>query len=286
MRYVWVLSVLLIGAWLPALAQECPDGYRKTGEQVEQTADATIIHPVCERIKTDKSAAVKARYCKAKAYIAKDQEGLRALNFSADVEQFERFEEVSTEQKAELQKKAVDALLDQGLEVAEKGVEAAKSLNPWSVNKAITQLKAKGFSNERVLSAMRRVAATKNKPEMAEAYKLFVKEAQAAKEGWDTGKDMAMERDTAGLRLLLGALKVMQNNPELGLAVTSVEFGENLAYLYYLNGAIAEQGALTDQKLATLARLSAQIKSHVGDLKKAKADWAKTGKSGVPDCSS
>ena len=279
------LSMLIV-AHLPAYANDCPAGSHKVGEQREETANKIIIHPVCE-YDTDDLAGVtaQAQFCRAVGHIRKDQEGLRALNFRVDVEQFDKFEEVSREQKAALEKKVMDALLDQALEGAQKGADAAKSLNPWSVNTAIKKLKASGFGNERIISAMRAVARTKGKPAIAETYKFLVEEVKGAKEAYDTDSDMAKEPDTATLRFLLGALKIVQKNPELGLAVTTVEFGESAAYLGFLNSAVAAQADLTDQKLVNEIRLAAQLRKHVAGKKKARADWVKAGNSGDPECS-
>jgi hypothetical protein len=67
---------LLIGAWFPALAQECPEGYRKTGEQVEETADATIIHPVCQKQATPKPQPAPTETAAAMTESAADLVGI------------------------------------------------------------------------------------------------------------------------------------------------------------------------------------------------------------------
>lgn len=259
----------------------CPAGYTKVGEQSEVVGDEEIVHPVCESLRP----ASADEFCRMKGLAQSDVDAIKAIDFKADVEQFEQFEALGKKEKAAFQKKALMAALDQGLEAAEKGVDAAKSLNPWSVNTAIKDLKARGYDNELLFSAMRKVAAAKNKPDKVEAYKAFVKLAKAGYEGYETGKDMREEPDNARLRFLLGALKVMQGNPELGLMVTGAEFGESLGWLYYLNKLQNERMDITDTKLRLLGQLSDNLKAHIDAMKSARSAWnAETGQAGDPSC--
>lgn len=256
---------------------DCPPGYHKVGEDIEETATETIVHSRCKRDAISAEASARARFCKARELIGKDQDGLRALDFQSDVAEYEKFQGLARDQKASFEHKAFDAVLDQAFEIAEKGADAIKPLNPWSVNKAIKSLKSQGYANEAVFSAMRKVASAKDKPARVEAFKAFIKGFKVGHESADTAIDMHEDPKNAEWRLALGALKILQGNPELGLVVTSVEFGESFAYLYYLNDQIAEKDALTDQKLSSLAQLSDNMKKHVVDLKSAKADWQKAG---------
>lgn len=260
----------------------CPAGYHKTGEQTEETPDAIIVHPICEPNPRPASAD---DFCKMKSLTTADIAAIKAIDFRADVESYQEFEALSTEQKASFEHKAFMAALDQGLEMADKGIDAAKSLNPWSVNTAIKDFKARGFDNPTLFAAMRKVAAAKGKPEAAEAYKAFVKLAKAGYEGYETGKDMRKDPDNAQLRFLLGALKVMQNNPELGLAVTTAEFGESYAWLYWLDRLQNERMDITETKLKQLAGLSANLKAHTGAMKAARNRYRQdTGDPGDPAC--
>lgn len=236
------------------------------------------------------SAAEKAgaRFCAAKLALAADQNAIRQLGFASDVERFEMFEDVAKEQKSELQRKVFDALLDQGLEAIGLAVDSAKSLNPWNVNNAVKMLEEKGFRNRAVAAALRRVAATKDKPAMAAAYHQFAEVAKAAKEGWNTGSDMASDQKNSEMRLLLGALKVAQGNPELGLLVTGVELGESLAYLVYVSGRVNDLTRSTDDKLLRVGTLSQRLKGHVDAVRASRSQWrhAMGIASGEPRCSS
>lgn len=264
---------------------DCPPGYHKVGEDTEETATEIILHSICKRNAASPETLARTRFCKARGLIAGDQKGLLALDFKSDVAEYEKFQAIASDQKTSFEHKAFDAVLDQAFEVAEKGADAIKPLNPWSVNQSIKKLKSQGYANETLFAAMRKVAAAKDKPARVEAFKAFIKGFKTGHEGADTAIDMHEDPGNAGWRLALGALKIVQGNPELGLVVTSVEFGESFAYLYYLNDQLAEKDVLTDQKLSSLARLSANLKKHVSELKSAKADWQKAGGTGnEPSC--
>lgn len=223
------------------------------------------------------SAAEKtgAQYRKARLRVTAGQEAIRQLGFTTDSERFALYEGVAREQKEELQNKIFDALFDQALEGTTMLAQSAKSLNPWNVNKAIEMLKEKGFKNEAVMKALRKIASVQGKPEMAAAYKEFTECVKAAKEGWNTGKNQAKEPEHAEAHLALGMLKVLQGNPELGLIVTAVEFSESIAYLYYLTGEVKELTKVTDEKLKTLATLSEKLKKDVAEMNAAKKAWQK-----------
>ncbi|OGA72354.1 MAG: hypothetical protein A3G27_07545 [Betaproteobacteria bacterium RIFCSPLOWO2_12_FULL_66_14] len=227
-------------------------------------------------------------FCIAKRTLAADQKAIRAMGFAIDTERFEMFGNVAREQKAELEQKLFDALLDGGLEATGMMVNSAASLNPWNVNNAVNMLRSKGFGNQTVIAALRRVAAQKNKAAMATAYHQFVEVAKAAKEGWSTGSAIASDPRNAELRLLLGALKVMQGNPELGLVVTGAEVGESLAYLVYLNGRVGELSSMTDEKLSRLSTLGKRLKDHVDAMRTSRTAWRQAMgiNSGDPTCRS
>jgi len=230
--------------------------------------------------------ALAARVCAARRTLAADQSAIRALGFGIDVERFEMFADVAKAQKAELEHKVFGALFEQAFEATGKAVESAKSLNPWNVNQAADLLEAKGFGNPAVIAALRRIARQRDKPAMAAAYQQFAAAVNGAKEGWSTGSGMAKDPDNAKLRLLVGALKVVQGNTDLGMAVTTAELGESLAYLVYVNGRVNELTKVSDEKLARLATLGNRVKGHVEDVRTARTAWRKAVviKTGEPTC--
>jgi hypothetical protein len=241
------------------------------------------------RVEYEGSQAQKlaSHFCLTKQALAADQNAIRHLGFAGDTERFEMFAKVAQDQKAELKHKVFDALLDQGLEATGLALDTARSLNPWNVNKAADTLKAKGFGDARVIAALRHIARQKGKPAIAAAYHDFSEAAKSAKEGWSTGSGMTKDPEYADLQLLVGALKIMQGNYELGLAVTTAELGESLAYLTYVSGQVSDLTRLSDDKLSRLTTLTERLRGHVNDMKKTKQDWQKSiGNAGEPTCSS
>jgi hypothetical protein len=247
---------------------QCKPGDLLVGEDAEN-------YYCRSRAQYEGSAAQRAaaQFCSAKRTLGADQNAIRQLGFSLDTERFEMFAEVSREQKAELQNRVLDALLDYGFEATAVIANSAKSLNPWNVNNAVRMLEEKGFKNAMVNAALRRIALQKDKPAIVAAYRDFVDAAKAAKEGWNTGTAMSKDSQNAALRLLVGALKVMQGNSDLGLAVTAAELGESLAYLLYMNGRVNELTKSSDEKLQRLTALSKRLQGHVGDVRTQRTEW-------------
>ena len=201
---------------------------------------------------------------------------------------FEMFEKVSEKQKAELQRKLLDALFDFGLEGGKLAAASAKGLNPWNVNNAVKVLEQNKLKNRTLVDALRRVAAAKGKPAMAESFEHWAELARVGKEGLLTGWDVASEEENRQLRILLGALKALQGNPELATVVTTFEFGESLAYLGYLSGQVGDLTRATDDKLARVGTLHQRLRDHVGAVQASKSQWrnAMGIKSGEPNCGS
>jgi hypothetical protein len=225
------------------------------------------------------------KFCAAKLKVSADERAIQQMNFGNDERSFEMFENVSKAQKMKFEEKALGALLDQGIEATKMAAKSAKSLNPWNVNTKINELRVMGLNNDAIFTGLRKLAATKDKPAMAEAYKDLVGLVQSAKEGYDTGKDMAKEPQNATLRLLLGVLKVAQGNPELGIAVTAADFVESFAYLGYMSVKVGDLTQVTDDKLALLKSRIERLKNDVVSLRKAKQDWTTTNaEQSEPDC--
>jgi hypothetical protein len=231
------------------------------------------------------SSPANVKFCAAKLKVSADERAIQQMNFGNDERSFEMFENVSKAQKTKFEGKALGALLDQGIEATKIAANSARSLNPWNVNTKINELRAMGLNNDMIFTGLRKLAATEDKPAMAEAYKDLVGLVQSAKEGYDTGKDMAKEPQNATLRLLLGVLKVAQGNPELGIAVTAADFGESFAYLGYMSVEVGDLAQVTDDKLVLLKSRIERLKADVVSLKAAKQDWTTTNaEQGEPDC--
>ena len=117
------------------------------------------------------SSPADVRFCVAKLKVSADERAIQQMNFSNDERSFEMFENVSQAQKTKFEEKVLDALLDQGIEATKMAANSAKSLNPWNVNTKIGELRAIGLNNDAIFTGLRKLAATKDKPAMAEAYK-------------------------------------------------------------------------------------------------------------------
>lgn len=224
------------------------------------------------------SVAEKAgvQFCRANLTATAEQNAVRQLGFNVDAERYAMFEQVGKDQQAALIHNVYGAMFDQGLESTSAIFHSASSLNPWNVNQSIKMLENHGFANTKLLSALRTVARQNNKPAMYAAFKSFTEQAKTTKEGWDTGSEMAKDPGSSQLRLLVGALKTMQGNPELGLVVTTAEFGENVAYLAYASRQVTELSQASDNKLSHLASLSQQLKTNVDQAGQAKRTWRKS----------
>lgn len=274
----------------------CPDGYYKTGETTEETADAIIVHPLCKRIRHPAAEVYAERFCKEKSYADADIRALKELDFKTDLAQFEQYEDLSREQRNVFIYKALMAEVDQAIEAGKMAAKAAKPLNPYSVNAAIKKLKrqkwiktaeAHGLNTERIFSTVRQIANVKDKPARVAAYKNFIKEATAFRTGAETGYGMAKEPDTAGPQLVLGLLKLVEVSPEAALAITSADFLESAGWYYSLKTSINQQMDVTDEKLVQLGKLQKSLETHVPKLKAARAAWSKVAhKSGEPVCHS
>jgi len=268
-RSALMVGLLLSLSVLVGRAQHGPGpGYVLIGE------DAKYYYYMKET-QYENSGAKKLtlEFCKARLKVESDQMAITQMGFDLDSDRFETYASVSQEQKTELQHKAFDTLLDQGLQGTTMAFEKAKSLNPWNVNKAIKMLKKNGFGNEAIISALRQIAAQKDKPAMFEAYKNFLDITESAKQGWDTAGEMTEDPSNANLRLMAGALQCIQGNPDLGLIITTEQFSESMAYLVYLTGQVNDLNQITNDKLKSLSDLTARLKGHVDDLNNIKKEW-------------
>ena len=212
-------------------------------------------------------------YFEAKLKIGALQAAIRNLGFNVDAERFEMYAMVSDAQRKELKQKLLNLLMDSALDGSVGIVNQGKSLNPWNVNNAILKLEAYGMDVEPFVAALRAVARTKNKPEMGRLYGVFIDGVKAAKEGWQTGAEMDKNPDSKLELVLLGTLKTIQSNPDLGAIVTAADFTENYCYLGYLSGQIDDLGHATDVKLRQLPELSKALKHRVDDMQNARSRW-------------
>jgi hypothetical protein len=281
------IVLLVVTFALPAHSSVCPPGTVQIGEEREETPTEIIIHPVCQQLPVVPvvDPALARSICSAKRKIAADLEAIRLMNFEADTESFEKFEGIAREQKAEITKKLLFAVLDQGIDEARTTAKKLQTLNIKNVRKEIKKLESFGLDkNQKVSDAMYKIAQSTDKRKKIKAYNLLLKEIKTAKAVYSTGTGMAKDSDNAGLRFLLGALQIAQSNPALGLLVTSADVSENFAYLYYLTGQIDDLSKLTDDRMKILNERITEMKQDMSAFKTAKKKWQAYGMSGEPAC--
>ena len=276
-------SVALVLAFaLPARADVCPPGTVQVGQEIEETPTEIIIHPVCKRITAD--PALTQKVCTAKRKIAADQEAIRQMSFLAERESFERFEQVATAQRTELKGKLLSAFVDQGLQAGRMTADKVLSLKLDNVHKEVVKLKDLGLHDQRFVDALYKMAQDTDLRRRVKSYRSFIDDIAAAKKVYGAGSGMVNDPDHAPLRFFLGALRIAQSNPELGLLVTTVDVVENLAYLAYLPGQIDGLSTLTDEKMGALNQMVGRMKQDMSAFKAARKKWQEAGGSGEPKC--
>jgi hypothetical protein len=278
-RRLFVLTTLWIG--LATAGAQCNPGDILVGEDADS-------YYCMEKAKYEGSAAQQKAltFCHAKQQVAADQAAIKTLGFATDAERFELYTGVATAQKTQFQHRILSALFDQGLNATQLAVDSASSLNPVNVNQAVETLEKNRFDYATVVSALKYLANQSGKPAKAAAYRAFTQKLKGAKEAWETQPEMSSDAKNANLRLTVGALKIMQGNPSLGLVITGFKFGENIAYLLYLTGRVDDLSTESDARLARLDELTDRLQDHVAAMTDAKTAWRQsTGyKSAAPTC--
>jgi hypothetical protein len=214
-----------------------------------------------------------ANYCSAKTKIAADQSAIRNLGFAISVERYLAISELAKQQQQLLKRKVMLAMFEQTLSATGALVDTAKSLNPWNVNNAVKLLEGKHFAFPVLADALRKIARVRGKPEMAAQYHQFELLAKGFVNGYVSQQAAQEDPDSAQLQLLLGALKTMQGNYELGLLVTAAEFGESLAYIYYIGGELDDLARQNDDNMGKLAFFAQRLKNDVDAAVKARKAW-------------
>lgn len=265
------------------------ESHIRQSDEFNASVEAAIQNPIRPGYGNDAPPPGRTSFCTAKLRVAADKRAIQQLNLGIDPSNFEAFTAASEAQKAEFENQLRGALVDQAFEATAMAASSVAALNPWTVNKNINELRAIGLGDDRLFAGLRKIAETRDKPEMALAYKDLLDFVRAWKEGVDTGKDMANDvREREGkspeLRLLLGVLRTAQGNPDLGVLVTAADLGLSLAYLRYVSPEVENLSKMTDDTLALLKSRIKRLKADVDALNAEKRAVKGEG-SGEPDCS-
>jgi hypothetical protein len=252
-----------------AAAAECDPGDVLVGE--------TETAYICMR---QALVAPRRELCAVLQVVRADQDAIRALNFAASVETLEAYTALAEEQKQELQNKALSELLRAGLGLSADAVDKVSQLNPFNVNTAISRLRSAGLQNEAVFSAMRGVARTRGKPEMAREYRELLEAIERTR----IVEEARTAEDNKALRWALAALQLVQTNPYGDLAVSTAEFGESAGYFWYVSRSTEELTQRTQTDLLKLNSLITRLKGHVARLQEARRRWRAAGGPPDPQC--
>jgi hypothetical protein len=263
-----ILTAAIVLLFSNCAAAQCDPGDVVIGE----TAHFFICQKRSAYIGSEAERLCKKYFILTEA-IKADQNAIKEFGFTIDSERFDLYEKISKERKEKLEGIIFNLLLDQGLEAVRGVVKAGSSLNPFNVNRTIALLESKGLKNKTIMAALRKIAATKDKPQMAKAIGELIDGINSAREGWAAGEAAAEDPSYAERHLIVGALKILLGSSELGLAITAAEVAENYVYLFYLTGEVASLARETDDKLIRLSALSARLKGHVADRRLALNSW-------------
>jgi uncharacterized coiled-coil protein SlyX/rRNA processing protein Gar1 len=272
-------AILMVSARAVHALAQCPPGTVQVGTQNEETADAIIVHPVCQPLSTPAPAPANpsdsrlaSQICASRNLIKRDQDAIKALNFGVTAKDFEEIAKLTQERKDELQEEAVDAMLGAVLdETSERAIMATTSVNPFNAQKYIGQLKRIGVQSGPLNDAIRNMAHVKDKHELAEAFNTFTGAAKSVYEGYEV-KDKGTAKALAATSI--GMVGALRNQPELGAIAAETNLLIALAYSGQLESQIEQLNSMTNEKLQTLDRLTKRLKNHVDRLHALKDTWS------------
>jgi len=272
-------AILMVSARSVHALAQCPPGTVQVGTQNEETADAIIVHPVCQPLSTPalepanpSDSRLASQICAARTLIKRDEDGIKALNFEVTAKDLEEIANLTNERKVELEEEAVGAMLGAVLDVtSERAVMATTSVNPFNAQKYIGQLKKIGVQSSVLNDATRNMAHVQDKRELAEAFNKFAGAAKSVYDGYEV-KDKG--RAKAAAVILIGVIGALRNQPELGAIVAETNLLIALAYSGRLETQIDQLNSMTESKLVTLARLTQRLQDHVKLLKTILKSWS------------
>lgn len=228
----------------------------------------------------EETAAKFERAHGLRARVVGDQEAIRRAGFEITAEVFEDLEKLSTEQKAELEKKTLDALISSALLGANKVVAAVEKLTPSEARRWIGKLRKAGVTDRRLYDAIKRLSRARGRAEQARAWQEVLEGVGRTKDaafvsvpGETDWREKAYAAADAFATILSWAIK----DPRLSLLVTEAQFLVSYVFVttpaWVLSEARVEQlTALNEAKLKDLKILSRRLQDDVAALKVALND--------------
>jgi len=308
---VAVLAVLGAFGFMPskARAQTCPANSEPY--QTEDTATGTVTHcqcisgyalsngscqpqqPAAPAPKPHPQIDVFQAYCTSKSRVEADRSAIAGLGFASNASSFEDYAAKATNYRNDFVLQAAGTLFN--AIAVDKAVEYGKSLNPWSVNTRIKELRAaaNGGSTEEIEKALRFLASVRNKPAMAPyasnaigeaANKLFEKLKDAKLNVETKKRDDPATPGYVGALILAG--KLATTNPWANLAISGTEMARTAAMAYGINQNVDRLSALNEQQMRQLEIYRHRLEKDVAAARAAKRAWQRaTGQTQELSCS-
>jgi hypothetical protein len=262
--------------------------------------DPGLVQQQDEDARARARAAAKKLECQAQSKVDQDQKAIEELGFENGTRELEEWEDMSKEQKAEIEKVRNDLLFESLVKGTEAHLEWLSSFNiakeKGLEGKITAQLGEHFPGHDEVFRQLHRIALEKDKRKKLEAFRSFVEFADQLKDlkdHADLAKDIVNTTDPGeqAQSSLEAAITVFQDlNPEspagemaskaMDLGKVAIPLGAAIAMDF--SGHIDELDQGVEARLKQLgstdpARLSGEVatlKQDVAALKAAKRSWA------------
>jgi len=204
--------------------------------------------------------------------ITNDLAAMRRLKLAKRAEEFEEWERLSTDARADLENQALDALISLGMTGAQRAATVVGSQNPWKAREMVARLKRTGVDEPYLLEAIGAVGAAKGKPGMAKAVNQWLEALAKAKDTYSVAKEGAKAREpkeklNAALAALATVMAWGVEDPKLSMLVTELQLTTAAAYNNVARRIAADRieqlTRLTEQELKSLKALDQRLKDHV-----------------------
>jgi hypothetical protein len=231
--------------------------------------------------------------CTSKARIDLDRDAIARLGFASNFASFEDYAAQATNYRNDFVLKATDSLFN--MLVVDKAVEYGKSLNPWTVNTRIKELRAaaNGGSTEAIETALRALARVRNKPVTApyasnaigEAANKLFEAIKESKFNVETKKHESAETPGyVGALVLVG--KLASTNPWASLTITGAEMARTAAMAYGISQNVDRLSELDDEEMRQLELYRHRLEKDLSVARAPKRAWQRaTGQAREPNCS-
>ena len=211
-----------------------------------------------------------------RAEIERDKHALADLGFQGDAEALEEWAKLREKERAEFEKVRLDAMVTVLLESAAGTAAYLRSLNPWSVNTKIRQLKGSTWDQPIIRDTLRKISRIRGKP-TAETRVAYAKAVvEALMQGKHAAEALVSEDSVVALMGIAQLSVLLLRNP-----VTQIEANEAISAFSILYCESRSRAAvpdvdklmqLDDRKMVALNQISKLLKQHVAQLNAAKQD--------------